>query len=115
MAVYKPIPKRFLPHVADYYEFTGNAGPRNGSSKYKEKQTVRWTRIIPGDSLKMNNSTEGTAFNYMLFWDVVNTTPKCEPIIKSNVIWQGKELVIVGVEALYTDTKLHHYEVKLKG
>lgn len=113
--IFMPIPRRLLPHEISYEEYKGNAGPRNGSSQFETAYDIRFTRLVPSEALRMSNDSEGVKFDYMLFLDASNTKPFIEPVIKSKVLWQGKELVIVGVEDLYTDTKLHHYEVKLKG
>lgn len=111
MAVYNPIPKRFLVHNILYDEYVKEG--RHSDAVYEDSKAVRFVRLQPKSALKSNSILKLIEFDYLLFIDVTNSMPAIKPVIKSKVVFDGDVFLVKAAEPLWVDTRLHHYEVQL--
>lgn len=110
MAVYRPIQKRLLIHDILYKEKVEDSFE---GVKYKEPVLIKNVRVEPTDKLIMTDNNKQIVSNTLVFIDSFYTLPDIRDTIKNEdiIIFEGREVIVKGVDRLYDNTRLHHLEV----
>ena len=110
MCMVSPMPKAILIHSVQYKEYEGDG--RFGK-EYKEPVTLGNVLVQPVSSISRTNNMNTVAFNSLMFYDCINSSPKNINFVKESIIsFNGQEMEISRINPIYA-FNLHHYELEL--
>lgn len=106
-----PIPKRLLIHSATLKSVTEDKWQGQTLTTVAELKHIRIEPTSRHITDKQNRQINLTA---LLFYDIIASSPKNVDFAQEQkIIFNGKEYTIETIEALYDESKLHHYELGL--
>lgn len=111
MSIFRPIPRKLLPHTITYEEYTGGDGWEN---EYAPPITINHVRVEPSTYLKRSANQEEILAKNIVFIDRVNSNPFTVLKEKGRVTSNGEEYEVHKVDTFYTiGNNVHHLEVEL--
>lgn len=104
------MPKEILIHEVVYEEYIEK--DRHGNS-FKEPVTLKNVLVQPVSSIKRAGDVDNKAYDSLMFFDCVNSTPLDVTFTKkSKITFNGETMIVDKVNPIYT-FNLHHYELEL--
>lgn len=109
----RPIPRKRLPHQANYKAYTGNSGE---GDTYSIAVPLKYIKIEDRLQFRYTNNGREVVGNALMFYDYVNSSGLSDkPIQNSIITFKNHDYKVVDTEILYDDkNNPHHYEVLLK-
>lgn len=111
MSIFRPIPRKLLPHTITYEEYIGGDGWEND---YAPPITINHVRVEPSTYIKRSANQEEILAKNIVFIDRVNSSPFTIPKQKGKVTFNGEEYEVHKVNPFYAvGTNIHYLEVEL--
>ncbi len=109
----RPIPRHLLIHQATLRKYTGLDAMQQPI--YSPDVQLTHVRVEPSSKIVTTKDNIQRQLNSLLFFDCQNSSPKAVDFNELDlVVFEGRERLVVWVEALYAyGSKPHHYEVGL--
>ena len=108
----RPIPKKLLIHSA-----THKYGPDKdawGNIVYAGTRELIRVRIEPTEKRVLGKDNTEVQLNSLMFYDCVNSKPAGVIFeIEDAISFGGTDYIIVSIDPLSDESKLHHYEIGL--
>lgn len=105
----KPMRYRSLLHEIEYHAYDST---NEWGESYEAPVTIRKVRV--DDTFRFNrySNTETLASACVIFIDRIHSKPILEWKEKSKIVFEGKEMTLKVVEAIYTNSnQVHHWEL----